>query len=990
MSLESGYFDAAGPWSSARVIEVRNIPTAISDDAAAVSRLGTIDKILEAACRLTGMRFAAVARVTADRWVACAVHDEIAFGLEPGGELDVRSTLCHEVGACGRTIAIDHVANDPVYRDHHTPERYGFQSYISTPILRRGAFFGTLCALDPAPASPRDPAICATFELFAELIGRDLETQASLERGAGLVALADRFRVIDDPAEMLFAAAEVLGRILDVDRSGYADVDDVAETAIVERDWTAPGVVSLAGVHRFRHFGSFIDELKRGEPVVIADADVDTRTVETARALNQVGARAMVNLPVVEHGRLVAILLLNCAVPRQWLPEELAFIRDVADRTRFAVARRRAERELARLTESLEARVVERTAERDRMWDTSPDLMLVIDFNGVFRRVNPAWTAVLGYREQELIGHHVNEFVVPDDHADTVDAYEMAAAGGRPVVLNRYRHRDGTIRWISWTAAPAGKMTYATGRDVTAERKRAVEVRRYREIVEATAAPICAFDVDYRLIAFNKAHNDEFRRVNGFDTKIGDVFPDLFAADQCDVMRDLMTRALSGESFTVVEAFGRPELGLPCWEISYTPLRDESGRVVGAFHQATDISERLLAEAELDRAQEALPQSQKLESMGQLTGGVAHDINNLLTPIMGSLDLLHRRGVGTEREQRMIDGALQSAERARLLVQRLLAFARRQPLQAVAVDVAALVIGMAHLIEATSGPRVRVVLDLASDLPSARADPNQLELAILNLAVNARDAMAGGGTLTIAARSEPIGPASRPILGAGDYVRLTVSDTGSGMDDATLARAIEPFFSTKGIGKGTGLGLSMVHGLAAQLGGGLVIASEPNIGTVIDLWLPVTAETVPALAPALVRESKHAAGIALLVDDEELVRLSTADMLTDLGYAVLEAASAEAALELVESGIAFDVLVTDHLMPGMSGAELARKVAERRPDTAVLVISGYAELEGIAADLPRLSKPYQRDGLAAALSSSRECRRHGQASLAVAENTLDG
>ncbi|WP_082515592.1 PAS domain S-box protein [Sphingomonas sp. Leaf412] len=944
------------------------------DDAAAINRLGTIDKILEAACRLTGMRFAAVARVTADRWLACAVQDAIAFGLRPGDELDVESTLCREVGARGRTIAIDHVALDPVYRDHHTPQRYGFQSYISTPILRRGAFFGTLCALDPAPARPSDPAIRATFELFAELIGRHLETEASLRRGAGLVELADRFRILDDPADISFAAAEVLGRILDVDRSGYADVDDIAETARIERDWTAPGVASVAGVHRFRRFGTFVDDLKRGEPVVIVDADLDPRTAATAGAMTTIGARAIVNLPIIEHGRLVAILLLNCAAPREWLPEELAFIRDVADRTRFAVERRRAERELRHLTATLEARVIERTAERDRMWDTSPDLMLVIDFDGVFRRVNPAWTVLLGYAQDELVGHHVNEFVVPDDHADTVDAYELAAAGGRPTMLNRYRHKDGTIRWISWTAAPAGEMTYATGRDVTADRRQAVEVRRYREIVEATTSPICAFDADYRLIAFNRAHNDEFRRVNGFDTRVGDVFPDLFAGDQRGVMRALMTRALSGESFTVVEAFGRPELGTPRWEINYTPLRDEAGRIVGAFHQALDISERLLAEAELDRAQAALRQSQKLESMGQLTGGVAHDINNLLTPIMGSLDLLHRRGVGTDRERRMIDGALQSAERARLLVQRLLAFARRQPLQAVAVDVAALVVGMAHLIEATSGPRVRVDIDLAPDLPPAKADANQLELAILNLAVNARDAMAEGGVLTIGARFERVDDAQRRAVPAGDYIRLTVADDGSGMGEDTLARAIEPFFSTKGVGKGTGLGLSMVHGLAAQLGGGLAIASEPGKGTVIDLWLPASAEVAPVAAAAPEGEAARAAGTALLVDDEELVRLSTADMLADLGYTVLEAASAEEALVLVDGGTPFDVLVTDHLMPGMSGAELAREVAKRRPQTSVLVVSGYAELEGIAPDLPRLSKPYQRDGLAAALAEATTAR----------------
>jgi PAS domain S-box-containing protein len=378
-------------------------------------------------------------------------------------------------------------------------------------------------------------------------------------------------------------------------------------------------------------------------------------------------------------------------------------VRETTDQILAGRRRDVAEAAVLALNETLETQVSERTAERDRMWDTSPDLMVVIDFEGVFQRVNPAWTKVLGYTPEELIGHHVNDFVLPDDHDATVDAYEETAGGGQIAVVNRYRHKDRSIRCIAWTAAPAGNMTYATGRDVTAERSHGVELRRYRDIVDATVAPICAFDRDYRLIAFNKARNDEFRRVNGFDTKIGDVFPDQFIPEQRAVMRALMDRALSGERFTIVEEFGRPELGTPCWEISYTPLHNAAFEVIGAFHQAKDISDRLSAEHELEITQEALRQSQKMETMGQLTGGVAHDFNNLLTPIVGSLDMLMRKGVGTDRERRLIDGALQSAERARMLVQRLLAFARRQPLQPVPVDVGNLITNMAGLLKSTLG-----------------------------------------------------------------------------------------------------------------------------------------------------------------------------------------------------------------------------------------------------------------------------------------------
>ena len=378
-----------------------------------------------------------------------------------------------------------------------------------------------------------------------------------------------------------------------------------------------------------------------------------------------------------------------------------------------------------------------------------------------------------------------------------------------------------------------------------------------------------------------------------------------------------------------------------------------------------DLSEDKAREEELLQTQEALRQSQKLESMGQLTGGVAHDFNNLLTPIIGSLDLLMRRGLGSERERRLIDGALQSAERAKTLVQRLLAFARRQPLQPKAVALDDLVTGMASLVSSTIGPKIDLRVSIADDLPPARADANQLEMAILNLSVNARDAMPAGGELTISASRASVRGRHPAGLRVGHYVRLSVADTGIGMDEATRARAIEPFFSTKGIGKGTGLGLSMAHGLAAQLGGGLTIISAPGEGTTVELWLPVSPDAIGSDDQIRVLPRISVArGTALLVDDEELVRMSTADMLNDLGYDVVEAKSAEEALHLIEAGVAPTILVTDHLMPGMNGEELARSLRTRMPDLPVLIVSGYAEAEGIAPDLPRLTKPFRNAELA--------------------------
>jgi CheY-like chemotaxis protein len=277
---------------------------------------------------------------------------------------------------------------------------------------------------------------------------------------------------------------------------------------------------------------------------------------------------------------------------------------------------------------------------------------------------------------------------------------------------------------------------------------------------------------------------------------------------------------------------------------------------------------------------------------------------------------------------------------------------------------------MADLVSSTTGPQIQLVVNTAENLPPAKADPNQLERAILNLAVNARDAMPDGGVLRISVGTEIIGHGHRSRVSPGRYLLLSVADTGAGMDEATLKRAVEPFFSTKGIGKGTGLGLSMAHGLASQLGGGLSIHSSPGLGTNVELWLPQSAErtTSPDVVSNMT-STITAIGTALLVDDEDVVRASTADMLAEFGYIVVEAASAEEALKLVDRGLRPNLLVTDHLMPGMSGTELARRFQDSRPGMKVLIVSGYAEAEGVAPDLPRLTKPFRNADLAASLSS---------------------
>lgn len=376
-----------------------------------------------------------------------------------------------------------------------------------------------------------------------------------------------------------------------------------------------------------------------------------------------------------------------------------------------------------------------------------------------------------------------------------------------------------------------------------------------------------------------------------------------------------------------------------------------------------DANERLRQESERrEQAQAALLQAQKIETMGQLVGGVAHDFNNLLMAVIGNLDLLAKT-VEDPRQARLLHGAMEGARRGATLTQRLLAFARKQELQARATDVPLLVDNMRELIERSVGPMVRVEIATAERVRPAWVDPNQLEMALLNLTVNARDAMPNGGRLRISVDDREAG-AGHPSLRPGRYVELKVSDTGVGMDAATLQRAVEPFFSTKGLGKGTGLGLSMVHGLAEQSGGMVQLDSEVGQGTSVVLWLPVAqgaAEPAQASTPAV--EATDPA-VILLVDDDPLIAASTVELLEDLGHSVVEVHSAVEALGALDKGLAPDLIITDHAMPGMTGADLAARVLVQRPGLPILLATGYAELQGMQnVDLPRLAKPYTRDQL---------------------------
>jgi len=483
-----------------------------------------------------------------------------------------------------------------------------------------------------------------------------------------------------------------------------------------------------------------------------------------------------------------------------------------------------------------------------------------------------------------------------------------------------------------------------------------------------------------------------------YDDLINTIHP-----DDVECMKEAVRNALeTGADYAIAYRTVWPDGSVHGAEIRARLHRDRAGQPIKLVGVSADITERLQAEeqqrhlnevleervaertrelqeahrlvlaevSQRERAEEQLRHAQKMEAIGQLTGGVAHDFNNLLMAVLGNLELLRKHVAGDAKATRLIDGALQGAQRGASLTQRLLAFARRQDLQVGPVNLAGLVTEMEDLLQRSVGSRIAIEVAVPERLPPVSADANQVELALLNLAVNARDAMPDGGTIRIEL-NEAEQRAGSDTLAPGRYVVLSVIDHGLGMDAETLQKAVEPFFSTKELGKGTGLGLSMVHGLALQLDGRLQLKSAQDQGTTAELWIPVSTADVEDqaqdVAPAGPRDDAGPKRI-LLVDDDVLIAMSSADMLSDLGHEVVEAHSGKEALELIDSGASFDLMITDYSMPGMTGAELVKAARHRVPELPILLASGYADLpSGVEIDVVRLAKPYSQDQLASVL-----------------------
>lgn len=601
---------------------------------------------------------------------------------------------------------------------------------------------------------------------------------------------------------------------------------------------------------------------------------------------------------------------------------------------------------------------------------------------------NPAFERQTG---ANVTGRWVSEFA-PNLEQHWLDTYGRVALSGEPAHLENRAEVFG--RWFDVRALrvgePAARRVAVFFSDIS-ERKRMEEALRVLNttleqqvvdrtaernllatIVERTDVMVMAVDLDYNILAINKANADEFARIYDVRPKVGDNVLALLA-DQPEHQTQVRAgwgRGLAGEEVTFVEEYGDPDRIRPSYEINYRTLRNEQGERIGSYQFVTDVTERLRSQAELAQAQEALRQSQKLEALGQLTGGVAHDFNNLLTIIRSSVDFLRRPDLPEERKARYLDAVSETVERAAKLTGQLLAFARRQALKPEVFDVGQRVRGIADMLDTVTGARVRVLTEVPDAPCFVRADLSQFETALVNVAVNARDAMDGEGTLTLRLIQGAALPAIRGHAGSRNaFAAVSLIDTGAGIPADQLGRIFEPFFTTKEVGKGTGLGLSQVFGFAKQSGGDVDVRSTLGEGTTFTLYLPeVPPEEQPVSVPrpADTLAPLGAGQRVLVVEDNVGVGQFATQILEDLGYKTTWAANAEEALDrLGRTGNGFDLVFSDVVMPGMGGVALAKKLQQRLPGLPVVLASGYSNVlaqEG-AHGFELLHKPYSAEQL---------------------------
>jgi PAS domain S-box-containing protein len=635
----------------------------------------------------------------------------------------------------------------------------------------------------------------------------------------------------------------------------------------------------------------------------------------------------------------------------------------------------RQEEALRVLNTRLESEIAERVRERDRSWHVSEDLLGVSNFEGYFTSVNPAWTRLLGWSEHEIKRMHVSGLRHPDDAAHSTAGRRRLAEGVPTVRMeNRFRHKDGSWRWLYWTLSTDNGLIYVIGRDVTADKMAAEALRESERQLRlfTDAVTDCAL---VRLDAHGvvSGWNAGAERIKGFAEAeiVGRHFSCFYTEEDRTAgvpERALATAALSG-AFAAEGWRVRKDGSLFFAHVVIEAIRDAEGKLVGFAKITRDISERREAEAKLRLAQEQLAQAQTMEALGQLTGGIAHDFNNMIMVVSGNAQLLKQR-IFDPVNRRAIEAIENAAARGETLTRKLLAFSRRQPLSPSVIDLRRRLAAFRDLLasSARGDSGTELAIDVAQDVWPVAVDVHELELGLINLVVNARDAMPAGGTITITARNRMLKPDDTPERLCGEFVELRVADTGCGIPPEMLPKVFEPFFTTKQLDKGTGLGLSQVYGLTRQSGGTVTIASWVGAGTTVTIYLPRSRQR---FSDEPVADNLPPGGweTILVVEDNAEVEEVAGSLLRRLGYRVLHAQSAEGALALLGTSERIDLVFTDVVMPGeLDGLGLVRRVKELYPAIAILLTSGYAKAwHTLDAGLPIVRKPYQLPVLARAV-----------------------
>jgi PAS domain S-box-containing protein len=615
---------------------------------------------------------------------------------------------------------------------------------------------------------------------------------------------------------------------------------------------------------------------------------------------------------------------------------------------------------------------------------------------------NDSYAEILGAKHPRALGKRFQEIwsEIWSDISPLIDAAMAGEASYRedlPLVMNRKGYDEQT--WFTFSYSPvrdddghvAGMFCAVseTTQKVLGERalrelnetlerrvdEALAERKLLADIVEGTEAFVQVVDLGHRWLAINRAAAQHFERIFGVRPTAGDNLLELLVEPPGHLreVQALWARALAGEEFTTVTEFADQGGERRAYEMRFSSLRDRDGHLTGAYQFVYDVTERLHDQERLRKAEAALRQTQKLESLGQLTGGVAHDFNNLLAVFAGGLQLLER-SAGQPPSPRVFESMRRAVARGTDLTRHLLAFSRRRPVNPESIDVAAHVKGMRAMLDGSLGGHIQVQMDLAADVWPVEVDAGEMELAILNLCLNARDAMAGGGVITIAVgNTRGAGEDANP----GEFVKLSVADTGHGMSPAVQARVFEPFFTTKDVGKGSGLGLPQVYGFAQQSSGRVSLTSEVGVGTIVTLLLPRSVRTPvtatggeeTAVNPRVVPSNERRGHVLLVEDDREVAAL-TRELLGALGFTVTHVSSADAALGALADGRAIDIVLSDIMMPGgVSGLQLAREIRTRHPTLPVILTTGYVESASSMTDgeFEILLKPFSIQTLANAL-----------------------